>query len=135
MPAPHVQMNLSVELYQSDDFCETQKMTKTDQKWLSRLQALKDELLAVDEDASGGRAAVELDQSRVGRLSRMDALQGQAMNKAIAERRRNRLARIEAALARLDDGEFGFCLKCGDEITEKRLWLDPAVAVCINCSK
>ena len=110
-------------------------MTKADQEWLSQLQALKDELLTADEDASGGRAAVELDQSRVGRLSRMDALQAQAMNKAIAERRRNRLARIEAALARLNEGEFGFCLKCGNEIAEKRLLLDPAVAVCVNCSK
>lgn len=122
-------------LYQSGNFCESQDMTQIDQEWLNRLQALKAEILAIDDDASDGRAAVELDQSRVGRLSRMDALQGQAMNKAIAERRRNRLARIEAALARLDDGEFGYCLKCGDEIAEQRLLLDPAVAVCVNCSK
>lgn len=102
--------------------------------WEKKLNELKDELQALDGEAAEARATVELDQSRVGRLSRMDALQGQAMNNAIAARRRQKLLAIEAALERLTDEEFGYCIKCGDEIALKRLELDPTVATCAGCS-
>lgn len=104
-------------------------------RWEILLGQLKQELEGLNENASNSREAVELDQSRVGRLSRMDALQGQAMNNAIATRRNNKLLAIEAALERLRDDEFGYCLKCGDEIALKRLELDPTVALCLNCSR
>lgn len=102
--------------------------------WQLKLDHLRAELESLSTDAAGGRQAVELDQARVGRLSRMDALQGQAMNKAIEARRLAQLKRIDAAVARLEDGEFGYCIKCGEEIAKKRLELDPTVAVCTSCS-
>ncbi len=103
--------------------------------WENRLLELRSELEHLDKEAEEARQAVELDQSRVGRLSRMDALQGQAMNNAIADRRRAALVRIEAALARLREDEFGYCTICGDEIAEKRLELDPTVSACTSCIK
>ena len=102
-------------------------------RWEKLLQDLKHELETLNSTASGAREAVELDQSRVGRLSRIDALQGQAMNNAIAARRHNKLLAIEAALDRLQEKEFGYCVKCGDEIGLKRLELDPTVALCLGC--
>lgn len=102
--------------------------------WAKKLLELKQELQTLDSGAAGGRETVELDQSRVGRLSRMDALQGQAMNNAIAGRRKQKLLAIEAALGRLREDEFGYCVKCGDEIALKRLELDPTVATCAGCS-
>lgn len=102
--------------------------------WHIKLLELKQELEALSSDAADARAPVELDQTRVGRLSRMDALQGQAMNNAIAARRRQKLLAIEAALSRLDDEEFGYCVKCGEEIPLKRLELDPTAATCAHCS-
>lgn len=102
--------------------------------WEQKLRQLQQELEALDDDAASGRAPVELDQSRVGRLSRMDAMQGQAMNNAIAARRRKKLLAIDAALTRLKEEEFGYCVKCGDEIALKRLELDPTVATCATCS-
>lgn len=110
-------------------------MEKDSETWREKLLSLKAELESVDSESAQGRSAVELDQSRVGRLSRMDALQSQAMNNAIAERRRASLVRIEAALARIEEGEFGYCLTCGDDIAPKRLALDPTVSLCINCTK
>lgn len=103
-------------------------------RWETLLLELRAELEALDGDSLTGRATVELDQSRVGRLSRMDALQGQAMNKAIAARRRQKLVAIDAALDRLNEEEFGYCVKCGDEIALKRLDIDPTVATCSKCS-
>ncbi|MDJ0827177.1 MAG: TraR/DksA family transcriptional regulator [Rhodobacter sp.] len=95
------------------------------------------ELAALDnEDTLGrdGQKTVELDQQSVGRLSRMDALQQQAMAKATQARRGQARSRIEAALARIDDGDFGYCAECGEDIAPKRLDLDPAVPTCVNCA-
>ncbi len=80
------------------------------------------------------RAPVELDQQSVGRLSRMDAIQVQAMAVATESRRQDRLQRIEAALRRLDDGEYGYCLGCDEDIPAKRLAIDPAVTRCVDCA-
>lgn len=98
------------------------------------LLARRAELKAVMEAASGDADPVELDQSRVGRLSRMDALQGQAMAKETERRRGVELQRIASALARMEDKDFGYCVACGEEIPLKRLELDPAVTTCVTCA-
>jgi DnaK suppressor protein len=101
----------------------------------ARLVALKLELSANSEAAKESRQAVELDQSKVGRLSRMDALQGQAMAQETERRRTIQLRRIDAALARLDEGEYGYCAACGEDIPQKRLDLDPATPTCVGCAR
>lgn len=101
----------------------------------SSLLALKDELEAFSQMSGDARATVELDQQSVGRLSRMDALQGQAMAQASERQRRAQIQRIEAALARLDAGDYGYCVECGEDIASKRLEVDPAAAFCINCAQ
>lgn len=100
-----------------------------------KLLALKADLEDLSEISGEARATVELDQQSVGRLSRMDALQGQAMAQASERQRRANIQRIEAALSRLDQGEYGYCVECGEEIGTKRLEVDPAAAFCINCAQ
>lgn len=80
------------------------------------------------------QAIVELDQQAVGRLSRMDAMQQQAMAKASEANRRRSIAQIEAALLRIEEDEFGYCLECGEDIAPKRLELSPTVLTCITCA-
>lgn len=99
------------------------------------LLALKKELEAFSEMSGEARATVELDQQSVGRLSRMDALQGQAMAQASERQRRAQIQRIDAALGRLAAGDYGYCVECGEEIASKRLEVDPAAAFCINCAQ
>ena len=99
------------------------------------LIAERDALTKDDIASAEGRATVTLDQQSVGRLSRMDALQQQAMAQATARRRQGREARIAAALSRMDDGEFGYCRDCGDEIGAKRLALDPTLPICVSCAR
>lgn len=101
-----------------------------------RLIARRDELEGLSEMAKDSRAAVELDQSMVGRLSRMDALQGQAMAQETERRRQSELARIRQVLELIDQDpdEVGYCATCGEEIGEKRLELDPATLVCVDCA-
>jgi DnaK suppressor protein len=99
-----------------------------------RLLQLKAELEAVAESGDESAAIVELDQTKVGRLSRMDALQAQAMAKATAGRREQMLRRIDAALVRVDNDEYGICQECGEPINPKRLDFDPTVTLCIDCA-
>ena len=99
-----------------------------------RLQQMLAALDQRDGSDADGRATVELDQTRVGRLSRMDALQGQAMAQETARRRQQERQRIVAALRRLDNGEYGACVRCGEEIAGRRLQNDPAVPTCIGCA-
>jgi DnaK suppressor protein len=99
-----------------------------------RLLELRKELLSLAELGDESAAVVELDQSKVGRLSRMDAMQAQAMAQASAERREQMLRRIVAALKRIDDDEYGVCLECDELINPKRLEFDPTVTLCIECA-
>ncbi len=98
------------------------------------LIARREALALEDVSNADSRNTVELQQDSVGRLSRMDALQQQAMAKAQARRRRQEFARIEAALARIEEGEWGWCATCGEAIAQGRLSNDPSVAVCVNCA-
>ena len=100
----------------------------------NRLMSEREALLHDADVTAGERGVVELDQTSVGRLSRMDALQNQAMQVETERRRAVELKRINAALARLDNDEYGFCVSCGEEIQAKRLDMDPATPVCIDCA-
>ena len=92
------------------------------------------ELVEEDRMSDEARAPVTLQQDSVGRLSRMDAMQQQAMAQAQERRRAAERTRIAAALTRLEEGEWGYCLGCGEEIAEKRLRHDPSVATCVGCA-
>jgi len=100
----------------------------------ARLLALKQEILSLSQSAAEDRKPVGLDQQSVGRLSRQDSLQVQAMAKAAEARRAGELKRIEAALARLAEGEYGYCAECGEAIEPRRLEIDPAAPRCAGCA-
>ena len=99
-----------------------------------RLLAERATLSLDSEQSAEARQPVTLDQQTVGRLSRIDALQGQAMAKATEERRYRRRAQIDTALDRLQEGNYGQCVVCSEEIAPGRLKLDPAVPTCLACA-
>jgi DnaK suppressor protein len=107
-------------------------MNKNQQR--KNLLALKQVLLKAQETGDQAEQTVELDQTRVGRLSRMDAMQAQAMSKETGRRRRQKLLEIESALRRIDGKDYGFCQDCGEEIAPARLEFDPTVLLCIDCA-
>ncbi len=98
------------------------------------LLTLQNELADQGDSTKDARKTVVLDQQSVGRLSRMDAMQQQAMARATQTRRDHQGLRIKAALERMDQGEYGYCTDCGEEIALKRLQLDPTVPTCISCA-
>ncbi|HSG30883.1 MAG TPA: TraR/DksA C4-type zinc finger protein [Thermodesulfobacteriota bacterium] len=100
-----------------------------------KLAHIKSELLKEGEAGQEATKTVELDQSKVGRLSRMDAMQSQAIAVESQRRREIRIQRIDAALKRIDEDDFGYCTHCGLEIDPKRLEFDPSALLCIDCAR
>jgi DnaK suppressor protein len=94
----------------------------------------QDDLAALEQTGADAASVVELDQTRVGRLSRMDALQGQAMSRESLRRRQIQSQKISATLRRIDHEDYGYCAECGDEIAFKRLLFDPTTTLCITCA-
>ncbi len=99
-------------------------------KRLTDLKVLTEELSKL---SAQNRKPVTLDQQSTGRLTRMDAMQQQAMAQAQERNRVATLVRIDQALKLINDGEYGYCLSCGEEIAEKRLEIDPTATHCVSC--
>ena len=91
-------------------------------------------LAAAGEGARADRAPVALDQQSTGRLTRMDAMQQQAMAQELDRRRDIHLKRIEGAYQRLETGSYGRCSICQTPIEEARLDFDPTVFFCQACA-
>jgi len=111
-------------------------MTSIDtERYRQQLIQLERDLEASRDAAGDAARTVELDQSRVGRLSRMDAMAAQAMSQASSRRREQLQQQIDAALARIDRGQFGICAVCEDPIHPARLDFDPTVVMCVGCAE
>lgn len=105
------------------------------EEWKARLVSMREELNQLITLHHEPHAAPELDQTTVGRVSRADAIQEHEMASATQRRRQQGVAKINAALQRLEAGEFGFCLTCGERISAGRLELDPTTPFCVKHAK
>jgi len=105
------------------------------QRYKSLLMKQQKELLNANETSQQAEEIIELDQARIGRLSRMDAMQVQAMSRETGRRRRLHLVAIEAALKRIENHEYGDCFECAEHINPGRLTANPAVTLCIICAQ
>ena len=103
------------------------------EQFKQKLFRLKSELQQLEQASAEASGPVELDQTRVGRVSRMDAMQAQQMALECARRRQQQIVEVEAALRRIDSGEYGYCVVCGEEIDPRRLSVDPTNTRCIQC--
>ena len=109
-------------------------MKKNLTAYKKHLLTLQVELTRLSKVTKTSRNPVELDQTSIGRLSRMDAMQAQAMQLETGRRREQELVRIDSALKRIQTGGFGYCTICDEEIEEKRLLHDPTFSTCIGCA-
>ena len=101
-------------------------------KMLLELKAMHEQRESNNQDALN---TVELDQNKVGRLSRIDALQGQKMAQALERMRLEKIQRIDGALLRIETNDYGFCYVCGEAIQQERLCFDPTITRCVACSE
>jgi len=111
-------------------------MNETDIKRLKeRLLVLKVSLQRQEENFKEASKPIELDQAKIGRLSRMDAMQAQEMALEASRRRKRQLLKADSALRRIKAGEYGYCFLCNEAIDIRRLDFDPTVAYCIQCAE
>lgn len=109
-------------------------MTLTNNDFKTLLINLRTELSKLEQENTEASAAVELDQQKVGRLSRMDAMQTQAMSQEAKRRRALKLARIELTLKQIEDDDYGYCVECDEPIAQARLQFDPTTTMCVDCA-
>lgn len=111
-------------------------MIKLDLKYFEERLLDEQELLMGAADLiTQSTKTVTLDQNSVGRLSRMDAMQSQAMAQAGAERQQQQLLAIGDALQRIDEDIYGRCLECDEFISTARLEIEPTSECCIKCAE
>ena len=101
----------------------------------ARIEAELEELTELRSAHSADSAPVSLDQQSVGRVSRMDAMQRQAMAVASERRRKARIEALKGALRRIELGDYGFCANCGEPIALGRLNADPTAVFCVSCAR
>lgn len=104
-------------------------------QFIQQLVDLKSDLQVQETEFKQNAAPVELNQTKVGRLSRMDAMQMQQIALESSRRRQQQLVKIERAFSRVDTDDYGYCLHCGDEIDVRRLHIDPTNILCIKCAE
>ena len=100
----------------------------------ANLVALREQLLALVEQTAEGAAPVNLDEP-IGRLSRMEAMQQQAMTAANRRASQRRLGLTNAALDKFERGEYGECQSCEEPIAYRRLAARPETPLCLACQR
>jgi DnaK suppressor protein len=101
----------------------------------ARLASVLAELQAIFADETGLTDIVTLDQSAMGRVSRVDAQQQQQMAQATQRRTKARIERVQAAVERLDRDpeDYAWCPECGETIGWGRLLAVPESVFCVAC--
>ncbi|MDJ0777282.1 MAG: TraR/DksA family transcriptional regulator [Gammaproteobacteria bacterium] len=101
----------------------------------SALEKRRGELELLLRSGTDASAPVTLDQQSVGRVSRIDAIQQQQMARASQQQARQTLRRVELALGRMADGDYGYCQHCGETIAYARLEAQPFASLCVDCQQ
>jgi DnaK suppressor protein len=96
------------------------------------LVKLRGELTALVTGATEGARPVDLDEP-IGRISRVDAMQQQKMLAANRQAAQQRRRQVEAALDRIEAGEYGECQGCGEDVEPRRLEAQPEAPLCLDC--
>ena len=85
---------------------------------------------SIADDARTSTVDLELP---IGRLSRVDAMQQQAMAAAEKRRAEQRLKAVESAIEFHDAGDYGYCKACGENLPFARLKVRPESPLCVAC--
>lgn len=105
------------------------------------IDAYRTHLLSIEQELSE-RISKPQDEARpvspdnaIGRLTRVDAMQSQQMLLAMRQADERRLLRVKQALRFIEEGRYGTCMKCGEDIGERRLSVVPESILCVQCAR
>lgn len=71
----------------------------------------------------------------IGRVSRMDAINNKTINEASLRQADSKLSTLKIALSKIEDDDFGVCLKCKQVIPLGRILIRPESLFCVNCAR
>ncbi|WP_420581732.1 TraR/DksA family transcriptional regulator [Reichenbachiella sp.] len=73
-------------------------------------------------------------ENSIGRISRMDAINNKSINEASLRKAEEKLSKLKVALSKIDDKDFGICVRCLKPIPVGRIMLMPQSNKCVNCA-
>lgn len=100
------------------------------EKITARIAELKNEIAAMEDSAR----PVAPDNA-LGRLTRLEAMGAQGVSEAALSTKKSELSRLEYAMTKIDEPDFGECSICGEPIPVKRLLVMPSAATCVQCAE
>lgn len=103
----------------------------------SSLDSLRDELKQQKEELKQRLSRIHENHRRpleTDSKERAMQLENSEVVDALGNEAREELEQISAALQRIEKGEYGFCISCGDAISEQRLKAFPRADKCIECA-
>lgn len=74
-------------------------------------------------------------ENAIGRISRMDAIQNKSVTEAALRKTKEKLEKLEFALTKVDDDDFGLCANCKKPIPLGRILIMPQSRTCVACSR
>ena len=97
---------------------------------------IEERMRTLDAEIAGTAQSTEAisPDNAIGRLSRLDAMQAQQMALAGKRRLEEERTRLTEALARVELGTYGRCLRCGNDIALERLEYQPDALICVPCA-
>lgn len=99
------------------------------EKIIAKISEIEEEIKQLEESAK----PISPD-SAYGRISRVDAMNNQAITESTLNDKRTEIQRYKYTLNRIDTEEYGKCAKCGNDINFKRLLSIPYANLCISCA-
>ena len=108
---------------------DTKERAGLKEKIVLELEALENEIASLKEQSK----PIPPDNA-IGRLTRMDAIQAKSVAEAVLNEARLRQSKLETALGRIDDDDYGACIDCGENIPVARLELVPEALKCVPCA-
>lgn len=96
------------------------------------LLALREQLEKLLQSTEASSRPVDLNEP-IGRVTRIDAIQQQSMAQAGRRAQELQLSRVKAALAAMENGDYGLCRRCEEPIAFSRLKARPESPFCVDC--
>jgi RNA polymerase-binding transcription factor len=109
---------------------------ETDQK--AELEAkIKAKLKTIVEDIATYKQLTKpiSPDNAIGRLTRMEAINSKGINEAALNKAENTKFKLERALTKIDDPDFGYCRECDELIPPARLLIMPETDLCVQCAE
>ena len=74
-------------------------------------------------------------ENAIGRISRMDAINNKTVNESALKKEELKLKNLQIAIMKIDDADFGVCIRCKQPIPLGRILLLPQAITCVNCAR